>query len=79
MEYIGMEEVFLMALNFHRNQGNVPAQGGMDAGKGTEFLNQPQSLPSGMSRFLSKKGINSPADLEKRIQQNPMGFLKKRG
>lgn len=72
-----------MARNFLRNQRNVPVQGQMDVGEGTEFLNQSQSqsqyLPNGMSRFLNKKGINSPADLERRMQQNPVGFLRKRG
>ena len=56
-----------MALNFLRNQGNVPAQG------------QAQSAPNGLSRFLQKKGINSSADLEQRMQQNSVGFLRKRG
>lgn len=56
-----------MALNFLRNQGNVSAQG------------QAQAVPNGLNRFLQKKGINSPADMGQRIQQNPIGFLRKRG
>jgi len=59
--------VFLLALNFLKNQANVPAQG------------QAQSAPTGLNRFLQKKGINSPADLEQRIQQNPIGLMRKRG
>jgi hypothetical protein len=54
-----------MALNFLRNQGNISAQG--------------QAVPNGLNRFLQKKGINSSADFEQRIQQNPVGFLRKRG
>ena len=56
-----------MALNFLRNQGNVPVQG------------QAQSTPTGLNRFLQKKGINSSADLEQRMQQNSIGFLRKQG
>ncbi|EGW41016.1 hypothetical protein [Desulfosporosinus sp. OT] len=56
-----------MALNFLRNQGNVPTQG------------QDQAVPNGLNRFMQKKGINSQADFEQRIQQNPIGFLRKRG
>lgn len=57
-----------MALNFLRNQGNVPAQGQAQS-----------SMPNGMSRFLQKKGINSSSDIDQRIQQNSIGFLRKRG
>ena len=68
MEYVGLKEVFSMALNFLRNQGNFPTQG------------QVQAVPAGLSRFLQKKGINSSTDLQQRIQlQNPSGFLRKQG
>lgn len=57
-----------MALNFLRNQGNAP----------TPVQGQAQSTPTGLSRFMQKKGINSQADFEQRIQQNPIGLLRKR-
>lgn len=65
-EYIGFRRCFKLAL-FLRNQSNVSTQG------------QAQAMPNGLNRFLQKKGINSQADLEQRIQQNPVGFLRKRG
>lgn len=53
---------------------------GLNAGANTEFLNQANlPMPAGMQRFLAKKGINSPEDLNNRLQFAPrMSFRKSR-
>ncbi len=62
------------------NQGGAPSEGGgPEVGENTEFLNQPKNQPTGMQRFLAKKGINSYDDLANRIQFAPrMPFRKVR-
>ncbi|MDQ7095051.1 hypothetical protein REC12_15755 [Desulfosporosinus sp. PR] len=54
--------------------------GGQDAGGNTQFLNQAnRPMPTGMQRFLAKKGINSYDDLSNRLQSTPrMSFRRSR-
>lgn len=51
-----------------------------NVGQSTEFLNQPnRPMPSGLKRFLAKKGINSSEDLFNRVQSAPrMPFRRER-
>ncbi|MDP4126626.1 MAG: hypothetical protein Q8912_06770 [Bacillota bacterium] len=63
------------------NQNQAVGEGGSpNAGANTEFLNQAERpMPMGMQRFLSKKGINSSAELSNRVQYSPrMSFRKER-
>lgn len=61
------------------NQGGVPGEGGQGVGDNTEFLNKISNQPTGMQRFLAKKGINSPDELVNRLQFAPrMPFRKVR-
>lgn len=62
------------------NQGATLRKGGIpEVGENTQFLNQIKRMPMGIQRFLSKKGINSSADLANRVQYAPrMPFRKER-
>ncbi|KUO75629.1 MAG: hypothetical protein APF81_08790 [Desulfosporosinus sp. BRH_c37] len=65
--------------NRFKNQGGAPEEGGEGVGENTEFLNQAKNMPMGMQRFLTKRGINSSADLANRVQFAPrMPFRKVR-
>lgn len=66
-----------MFLGRRRGLGaEAPVDGAAAAGQG-EFLNA-RPMPIGMQRFLAKKGINSPEDLQGRLQQNSTRFLRPR-
>ncbi|KJR46289.1 hypothetical protein UF75_3320 [Desulfosporosinus sp. I2] len=62
------------------NQGTTLGEAGSpEVGENTQFLNQIKSMPMGIQRFLSKRGINSSADLANRVQYAPrMPFRKER-
>lgn len=52
--------------------------GGENFTANPDFLNQgSRPMPAGLQRFLNKKGINSPEDLNNRLQYAPrMPFRK---
>ncbi len=58
-----------MFLGHNRFEGaqHAPVTEGVVEGAG--FLNQADHLPSGIQRFLAKKGINSSVELFNRVYQ----------
>lgn len=60
------------------NQGlGLGETAGPGAGENTEFLNTAQNMPTGMQRFLAKKGITSSDDLANRAQTAPRMLFRK--
>lgn len=69
--YKGVLNNMFLGRNRFFGAGAPVEDGAPDAGGNTEFLNEGREMPSGMQRFLAKKGIKSSSDLANRIQYAP--------
>ena len=54
----------------------VPSEQG--TGESASFLNQTENMPSGMQRFLAKKGINSSDELFRRVNETAPRMIFRR-